>query len=88
MEVLFAPAFIRQLNSLPEKLREEAVEKIEMFCRPKNHRVLKVHKLKGRLAGRYSFSVNFSTRIIFSYSKDKPQKAYLLAIGNHDVYEK
>jgi plasmid maintenance system killer protein len=88
MEVLFAPSFIRQLNSIPEKLREEAVEKIEMFGDRKNHQILKIHKLKGPLTGRYSFSVNFSTRIVFLYSKDKPQKAYLLAVGDHDVYEK
>lgn len=87
MEVLFAPSFIRQLNSLPKKLQEEAIEKIEMSDDPKNHKTLKVHKLKDRLTDRYSFSVNFSTRIIFLFSKDKPRNAFFLTIGDHDIYE-
>lgn len=88
MEVSFTPAFVRQLKSLPEKLQEEALEKIEMFSDIKSHKTLKVHKLKGRLVGRYSFSVNFSTRIVFCYLKTKPKEACLTAIGDHEVYEK
>lgn len=88
MEVFFAPAFVRQLKSLSVGLQEEALEKIEMFGNLKNHRKLKVHKLRGRLKGRYSFSVNFSTRIIFCYLKTKLKEACLLAIGDHEVYDK
>jgi mRNA-degrading endonuclease YafQ of YafQ-DinJ toxin-antitoxin module len=88
MEISFTPAFIKQLKSLPEKLQEEALEKIEMFSDIKNHQTLKVHKLKGRLNGRQSFSVNFSTRIVFCYLKTKPKEACLLAIGDHEVYDK
>lgn len=88
MEVSFTPAFIRQLKSLPEKLRDEALEKINMFGELKNHQFLKVHKLKGRLANRYSFSVNFSTRIVFCYLKTKPKEVCLLAIGDHEVYDR
>ncbi len=88
MEVSFTPAFIRQLKSLPEKLQEEALEKIEMFGDLENHQTLKVHKLKGRLNGHQSFSVNFSIRIVFCYLKTKPKEACLLAIGDHEVYDK
>lgn len=88
MEVSFTPAFIRQLKSLPEKLQEEVLEKIELFGDIENHPKLKVHKLKGRLSGRYSFSINFSTRIVFCYLKSQPKEACLLAVGDHEVYEK
>jgi len=88
MEVSFTPAFIRQLKSLPEKLQTEALEKIEMFGDIKNHQFLKVNKLKSRLNGRYNFSVNFSTRIVFCYLKTKPKEACLLAIGDHAVYDR
>lgn len=87
MKVSFTPAFIRQLKSLPEKLQEEAFQKIELFSDLKNHQNLKVHKLKGRLAGRYSFSVDYATRIVFCYLKTKPKEACLLAIGDHEVYD-
>lgn len=84
MRIVYAPMFLRMLKALPQELQEEAIESAEAFADKKNHIRLKVHKLKGRLAGRYSFSVNYSTRIVFQYQK--PDSAVLLAIGDHDVY--
>jgi mRNA-degrading endonuclease YafQ of YafQ-DinJ toxin-antitoxin module len=86
IKVSFKPTFIRQLNSLEEDLQEEVIEKVELFKNRKYHKQLKVHKLKGRLAGRYSLSVNFQTRIVFKY--EKKDEAVLLVVGSHDVYKK
>lgn len=86
MHVAYTPGFLRMLKALPALLQEEAIEKIEQFKDEKNHAALKVHKLKGRLAGRYGFSVNYHVRIIFTFLKTKPREALLLAIGDHDVY--
>lgn len=72
---------------MPLPLQEEAFEKIELFKDPGNHRTLKVHKLQGALRGHFSFSVNFKTRIIFVYLSTKPKEAYLLAIGDHSIYD-
>jgi len=84
MKIVYLPSFIRQFKTLEKDLQEEAFEKIELFRNADNHKFLRVHKLKGRLAGRYSFSVNYKTRIVFSYiSKDE---AAFLDIGDHDVY--
>lgn len=69
-------------------LIEEALEKIELFRDPKNHVNLKVHKLKGRLNEGYSFSVNYKTRIVFTYTNKKPKGVELHAIGDHDVYDR
>ena len=87
MEVVYTPSFLRQLKALPPELKEEALEKIELFRDITNHKQLKVHKLSGRLKGRFSFSVNYKTRIIFKYLKIKPKEALLTAIGDHDVYK-
>ncbi|MBM2817945.1 MAG: hypothetical protein HW401_535 [Parcubacteria group bacterium] len=85
MKVYFKPTFVRKLKSLEAALQDEVVEKIELFKDEKNHKQLKVHKLRGVLSGRYSFSVNYKTRIVFSYlSKNE---AVLLAVGDHDVYK-
>ena len=84
MEISFSPTFIKMLKTFPPELQEETIEKIEAFKNPRSHTSLKVHKLKGRLKGRYSFSVNYHIRIVFTYLK--PQSAYLLAIGDHDIY--
>lgn len=86
MKISFLPVFVKKFNKLESALQEEALEKIELFKDNKNHKQLKVHKLHGILAGRYSFSVNYQTRIVFLYlSKNE---AILLAVGDHEVYKK
>lgn len=83
--VIFAPAFVRKFKNLEKGLQEEAAEKIDLFRNRKNHRMLKVHKLHGKISELFSFSVNFSTRIIFQYeSKDTVD---FLDIGGHGVYK-
>ncbi len=88
MEVAFTTSFIKMMEALPNHLQEEAIDKIELFQDISNHNQLKVHKLTGRLKGRYSFSVNYQIRIIFAYFSEKPKKALLHSIGDHDVYDR
>jgi addiction module RelE/StbE family toxin len=84
MIVTFTTPFLRQLKKLHPNLQEEAVEKVELFEQNPKHPSLKMHKLKGRLKDRWSFSVNYKTRIVFMYlTRDE---VVLLAVGNHDVY--
>jgi plasmid maintenance system killer protein len=85
MEVYFKASFIRQYASLEPALQEEVKEKIALFADRRNHRQLRVHKLEGSLAGRYSFSVNYRYRIVFAYLSKT--EAVLLAVGDHDVYK-
>ena len=68
----------------PKKL--EAIDKIKLFQNKSSHKSLKVHKLKGALNDRHSFSVNYKVRIVFEYL-EKKNKAALLAIGDHDIYK-
>ncbi|TSC76743.1 MAG: RelE/StbE family addiction module toxin [Parcubacteria group bacterium Gr01-1014_29] len=84
LTISFKPSFLRKMNGLDVALREEVIEKINLLKDIKNHRLLKVHKLHGPLAGAYSFSVNYKTRIVFEYVS-KTEVA-LLSIGDHDVY--
>jgi plasmid maintenance system killer protein len=86
MEVAFKASFIRQFKKLPNTLQEEAHEKIALFKDSKNHAQLRVHKLKGELAGKLSFSVNYRYRIIFMWEVQNTS-AILLAIGDHALYE-
>lgn len=87
MYVTFAPIFVRMFKALPEALQEEVAEKIELFKNPENHKALKVHKLSGRLKDRLGFSVNYKTRIVFTYLPTRPRQACLLAVGDHDIYD-
>ncbi len=85
LEISYSTEFFRRLKNLPKDLQEEVFEKIDLFKNKKNHQVLKVHKLKGKLQGRYSFSVNYKFRIIFRYISNK--EAFLLTIGDHGIYK-
>ena len=85
LSVIYIPVFLRQLKKLEPQLQEEAIIKMGLFKDSKNHKQLKVHKLKGPLSGRYSFYVNYKFRIVFSYLSKK--EAVLLAIGDHDIYK-
>ncbi len=85
MNVAYTPQFVRMFKKLEEALKEEAVEKIELFIHDPAHSQLKSHKLKGKLKNRYSFSVNYQTRII--YTPISKNEVAFLAIGDHDVYK-
>ena len=85
IEVHFSPSFVRCMHSLPKNLEEEVHERIGLFRNRKNHKLLKVHKLKGKMNGCFSFSVDYRTRIVFEYIDSST--AVLLVIGDHSIYE-
>ncbi len=85
MEIEYKPTFIKQYACFESSLKQEIKEKIELFKDKKNHKQLKVHKLKGKLSKYYSFSVNYKYRIVFAYQSKS--RAALLAVGDHDIYK-
>ncbi len=85
IDVSYAPEFVRLYGRIELVLQDEIKEKITLFKDRSNHKTLNVHKLHGRLRGRYSFSVNYKYRIIFEYL-NKTSVA-LITIGTHDIYK-
>lgn len=85
IEIEYTSSFIKVYDELDTNLKIEIKEKIELLKNRKNHQVLRVHKLHGRLKNRYSFYVNYKIRIVFEFI-DK-QTARLHAIGDHDIYK-
>ena len=87
IRVGYTQEFVRAYEKLPATLQEEVKEKIELFKDRVNHRRLKVHKLHGRFAGHWSFSVNYTYRNMFDYvGKDKGH-VRLLIVGDHSIYD-
>ncbi len=85
LSIVYKPSFIKTFDRLEKSLQQEVLEKIELFRDIKNHQQLKVHKLHGELKDRFSFSVNYKFRIVFSYiSKNEIR---LLTLGDHDIYK-
>ncbi len=85
MHIRYKPTFVRAYKKMSPELKQEVKEKIILFADPSNHERLRVHKLKGKLKGFYSFSVTHAHRVVFQY--EKPDVAVLIAIGDHDVYQ-
>ena len=84
MKILYKPSFIRQYKKLIPELQEEVKDTIELLGIDPDTPKLKSHKLKGKLQGCWSCSINFSYRIVFEY--ESSQSIVLLKVGNHDVY--
>lgn len=85
LKIFYRPNFVRSYKKLPTSLQQEIKEKIELFTVNPNHLFLKTHKLKGKLKGLFSFSVNYQYRIVFLYKSEK--EVSLLAVGDHDIYK-
>lgn len=85
IEVVYTPTFLKEFKKIEQALQEEAYEKIDLFKENIQHPFLKTHKLKGKLKNRYSFSINYKTRIVFQHLSKR--KVVFLAIGDHDVYK-
>lgn len=85
MKILYKPSFIKDYNKLPHDLQAEVKEKIQLFLNKENHLRLKVHKLSGKLKGSYSFSVNYSHRIVFEH--ESSNTVVFMAVGTHDIYK-
>ena len=84
MKIAYTSKFVRLYKKLPSTLQEEVEQKIDLFKKDPTMLLLKVHKLHGKLAGRYSFSVNYSYRIVFTYLST--EEALFHAIGDHSMY--
>ena len=87
MEVAYRPSFLRQLRALDAAVREEIIERVAEFKDSKNHKRLRVHPLKGKLKGFYSFSVNFHHRVVFEWVGKGKNLAVLAQVGDHNIYQ-
>lgn len=81
----FTPEFFRRLRKLESQLQEIAFKKIELFRDRNNHRRLEVHKLHGKYAGFFGFSIDRKKRIMFEWISN--EEARLHTVGDHSIYE-
>ncbi len=86
MEIIYSSKFAREYKKLPNNIKNIAEEQETLFRNDPFDPKLKTHKLKGRLNGFLSFSIDHKYRIIFEFGKDK-NRVYFHSIGDHDIYE-
>ncbi len=83
-KIYYTTKFAKNFKKLPEHLKLKADEKVELFRQDPKHNSLKTHKLSGALDNFFSFSINYSYRIIFSFENSK--EVTFIDIGDHSIY--
>lgn len=86
MEIIYSSKFAREYKRLPNSVKDIAEEQEILFRKNPFNPKLKTHKLKGRLSGFLSFSIDHKYRIIFEFSKNK-NTIYFHSAGDHDIYQ-
>ena len=81
----FERYFNRYLKKISSSERVSIFELLEIFSKNAFDIRLKTHKLHGRMADRWAFSINHKDRIIFRFVSS--DHVLLLDIGDHDIYQ-
>ncbi len=77
----FDKAFKKRISS-DENHERKFYEKLELFLNNPFDPQLRTHKLSGRLAGLYSFRVDYDIRVVFYFAEKN--HAVFVDVGTHD----
>lgn len=82
--ITYSSHFAKAFKALPERIKGQAIQKEKMFRGDCFDRRLKTQKLKGSLKEYWSFSINYSYRILFEFKEDG--EVGLIDVGTHSIY--
>ena len=85
MDIYYLSRFARDYKKLPQDVQKKAETAERLFRKNPHDPRLKTHKLTGKLAGFWSFSISFSHRIIFEFVDEGTVRFY--RVGDHDIYD-
>lgn len=77
--------FDKSFKNLPQYLQSLAIKKDKWFRSNAFDSRLKTHKLKGKLKGFWSYSINYQYRILFRFVSHNEVVYY--DIGTHEIYK-
>ena len=82
----FKRAFKTTIKRRPE-LKPKIEEKLRLLAIDPYQPSLRTHKLKGKLSGAWSCTIEYDCRIVFNFERNKQTKEeeiFLIDIGTHD----
>lgn len=85
VEISYTSKFAKNFKRLDASVRLKAKQRIEIFQTDPYNPVLKTHKLAGKLKDFYSFSINYSYRILFAF--EDSNKVTFIDVGTHSIYK-
>lgn len=83
-EIYYSSHFRNAFSKLPHSVKKQAIGAEQLFRSDCFNPRLKTHKLKGKLEGFWSFSINYSYRIMFEF-RGKGKVDFIDA-GDHSIY--
>ncbi|MBU1151757.1 type II toxin-antitoxin system RelE/ParE family toxin [Patescibacteria group bacterium] len=84
-EIHYNKEFEQQFIALPKAIQKKACKCEELFRENPFHPSLRLHKLKGKLDGFWSISIDMKYRIIWKPLADGV--ILIVSIGLHAIYE-
>ena len=84
-QIYYTPTFRKQFNKIPKSIKLKAYKKESLFRNDPFTKSLKTHKLKGNFKNYWSFSIDYSYRIVFRFISSS--KILFVDVGKHDVYK-
>jgi mRNA-degrading endonuclease YafQ of YafQ-DinJ toxin-antitoxin module len=85
MKIEYSSKFVRNFKKLPLEIQTKAIQQERVFKSDIFSLGLKTHKLKGNLKDCFSFSVDYSNRIVFIINEN--DCVVFLDIGDHSIYK-
>jgi mRNA-degrading endonuclease YafQ of YafQ-DinJ toxin-antitoxin module len=83
-KIYYSSKFLRALKSLPKELKPTVVEREAIFRKDCFDSRLKTHKLSGKYKEHWSFSIDFSYRIMFKFLTDT--EVLFENVDDHTIY--
>jgi len=84
-EIHYNKEFEKQFKSLPKHIQQKAIKTEKLFRENPFHPSLRLHKLKGKLDGLWSISIDPRYRIMFKVFENND--VLLISIGLHAIYD-
>ncbi len=81
MQIIFSKKFIKAYEKVSPSIQKKFDNRLTLFCKDQNNKILNCHGLHGTYAGYFSFNVTSDYRAIFEYVNS--DKIELITIGTH-----
>lgn len=85
MKIFYTKKFEREYKKLNIEIKLKVESRENIFRKNPHTSTLKTHKLSGELGDFWSFSVDYTYRIIFEFIDDG--NVFFHSIGSHDIYK-
>ena len=85
LQIEYSTNFAKDFKKLSPSKQQQAIKAEKIFKQNPFTPKLKTHKLSGNMKGLWSFSINYSDRIIFEFIGE--DKILFYRNGSHDIYK-